>query len=1209
MSEGKKQKNSTLSVSDFVHLHNHTHYSLLDGLQKVAPMVEAVHDFGMQAVAVTDHGTLSGVIEFYKEAVDRGVKPILGIETYVASRTHRDKEAGKDKQNYHLTVLAMNNLGYQNLMRLSTTANLDGFYYRPRIDLELLKNYNEGLIVLSGCIGGELGDLLRQDQYEQAKDVAMKYKAIFGDRYYIEVQDHGHPDHPGHWNEQKLVNDQLFSLASELGIKVVVTCDSHYLRHEDQEAHEILLCVQTGSFLSDPGRMSLKNFELHLTDPNEIIARWGETNPEVITNTKEIAERCSVQLELGKILIPKFPVPKGENEKTYLHSLVYQGLAWRYGGVIREKSKHLNKKDAEKTLPADVRKRASYELAVIDQMGFNGYFLIIADFINWGKDRGIVFGPGRGSAAGSIISFALNITTLDPIKYDLLFERFLNPDRISMPDIDIDIQDTRRDEVIQYCVEKYGSDRVANIVTFGKMAARNAVRDVARVMQVPYAEADRMAKMIPPPVQGRHIPLEKSLEENADLKNEYNSSDISKRVFDLAVKVEGTIRSHGVHAAGVVIAPDDIVKFAPLEMAQKGVVTTQYSMGPIEELGLLKMDFLGLSNLTIIKNTLRIVKRVYDQDVDINELPLDDQKTYELLRRGDTTGVFQFESSGMKKYLKDLKPTEFADIVAMGALYRPGPLSAGLTDSFIKRKNGLEKVVYDHPTMKAALESTFGVLVYQEQFMQISRDVCGFTGGEADTLRKAIGKKKRDVMAKMETRFIEGAVANGIDRQMIEDFWKKLLGFADYCFNKSHSACYGMISYWTAYLKAHYPDAFMAALMTSDSDDTDRLSIEISECLHQGIKVLAPDVNESFAEFAVVPGKNSIRFGMAAIKNVGSGAADEIVQEREKNGPYKNLEDFFTRCNGRVVNKKVIESLIKTGGFDGFGDRGLLLENIDNILAFSSKKQKELDSGQTDLFGSEAPLNEEVYVSKISLMPVSLKIEKREQLLWERELLGLYLSEHPLQDFRLILGEKTVPMRDAKADMHDLKIIVGGTITSIRQVTTKNGQQMAFVRLADETQELEVVIFPKVYELAPSILQQDAVVIVEGKIDATARDGSRSDEIKIMANKIREVTHDQAMSYKPSGKSAKLPKPSVVAPQAGTKPKRLFIRLSDSTRVDLLEGLKTLLDQHIGDTEVVLVTGPNEAKKVVKIPYKLDIHETSIRAVADLFGADNVKLH
>src|SRR3989344_4889197 len=716
-----------LQFSDFVHLHNHTQYSLLDGLTKIPDLIDVVRQMSMNSIAITDHCTLSGVIEFYKNAIDQNIKPIIGIETYVAAREHTDKDPTKDKTPFHLILLAMNDKGYRNLMSLSTLANLEGFYYRPRIDRALLKKYSEGLIVLSCCIGGEVGDALRQGQYEQAKQTALWYKSIFGDRYYLEVQDHGHPDHPSHWAEQREVNEQIFKLGKELEIPCVVTCDAHYLKREDQEAHEILLCVQTGSFLSDEKRMSLKNFELHVTDPKQIIERWGRDHPEVITNTKSIADRCDVKIELGNILIPKFPVPSGESEKSYLHQQVYRGLAWRYGGKSLEQAKTLTVKQAKESVPEAILERANYELGVMDQMGFNGYFLVIADFVNWGKDQGIVFGPGRGSASGSIVSYALKITELDPLAYDLLFERFLNPDRISMPDIDIDIQDNRRDEVIQYCVEKYGTDRVANIVTFGRMAARNAVRDVARVLQVPYANADRLAKMIPPPIQGRHIPLSSSLSSDSDLKHEYNSNEESKRVFDLAIQLEGTIRSHGVHAAGVVIAPDNIVKFAPLEMAQKGVVATQYSMGPIEDVGLLKIDFLGLSNLTIIKNALRIVTKVHSKEIDLETLPLNDAKTFELFQKGDTTGVFQFESAGMKRYLKQLKPTEFDDLIAMNALYRPGPMQ--WIDDFIARKHGEREIEFLHKTMQPALQSTYGVIVYQEQVMQISKEMCGFTGG------------------------------------------------------------------------------------------------------------------------------------------------------------------------------------------------------------------------------------------------------------------------------------------------------------------------------------------------------------------------------------------------------------------------------------------------------------------------------------------------
>ncbi|MEI7682827.1 MAG: DNA polymerase III subunit alpha [Candidatus Saccharibacteria bacterium] len=1200
-----------LLPSDYVHLHNHTQYSLLDGLSKVPALFDHVQKAGMEAVAITDHGTLSGLIEFYKEGKARGVNPILGMEAYVATRKHTDKEAGRDKLYYHLIILAMNNVGYQNLMALSTKANLEGFYYKPRIDHELLEEYNEGLIVLSGCIGGEIGDLLRQDQYDKAKEVAVWYKKVFGDRYYLEVQDHGHPDHPARWDEQVPVTEKTLKLSKELDIPSVVTCDAHYLDHKDQEAHEILLCVQTGSYLTDENRMSLKNFELHLTDPVEVIKRWGKDHPELISNTRKIALRCVVDIELGKILIPKFPVPKNESEKSYLEKSVYSGLAWRYGGVEEADSQKMTPAEARKTLPKEVVERASYELSVINTMGFNGYFLIISDLINASKDKGIVFGPGRGSAAGSIIAYSLKITELDPLEYDLLFERFLNPDRISMPDIDIDIQDSRRNEVIQYCIDKYGTNRVANIVTFGRMAARNAVRDVARVLQVPYADADRLAKMIPPPIQGRHILLSTSLKDDMDLKNEYETSEQSKRVFDLAVQLEGTIRSHGVHAAGVVIAPDDIVKFAPLEMAQKGVVATQYSMNPIEELGLLKMDFLGLSNLTIIKNALRIIKKVHGEDIDINRLPLDDSKTFELLQRGDTTGVFQFESPGMKRYLRELRPTEFDDVIAMGALYRPGPLSAGLTDSFIKRKNGKEETSYAHPLMKPALESTYGVLVYQEQFMQISRDVCGFTGGEADTLRKAIGKKNREMMVKMEKRFEEGAVENGVDRELIQKFWKQLLGFADYCFNKSHSACYGLISYQTAYLKAHYPDAFMAALMTSDFDDTDRLAIEITECKNMGIQVLPPDIIESFLEFAVMPGQKQIRFGLKAIKNVGSGAVEEILRAREINGGFASLEDFASKVSARIVNRKTIESLIKAGAFDRFADRNVLVGNLDALVAYANRLQKEANSGQTDLFGDHEGV---IIAPKLVLDTAVEKHNSREQLQWERDLLGLYLSQHPLKAYDDFLTEQSIPLSELKPEHDGKSVIVAGSINELREITTKKGQKMAFIKIADMKGEIELILFPNAYRQTTGIWVRDHVVLVQGKVNAKDRDGNQSDEVKIMVDDAREVTVEQAQAYQAKGKPMKVPKPrkAVTVNSAPPDPKktavRLYIRLEDSGNQDLLVSLKETIDVNDGETEVVLVLGPEKSKQVVKLPSRVNCDTAVVEQIRELVGVTNVKL-
>ncbi len=1225
MSKKTKSTNSSVDVTSntkkydlksnsFVHLHNHTHYSLLDGLQKVKPMIDRIKEMGMDAVAMTDHGTMSGVIELYQTAHAENVKPIIGIETYIASRGHKDKEPGKDKQNYHLILLAMNNTGYQNLMRLSTIANLEGYYYKPRIDHELLEKYNEGLIVLSGCIGGELGDAVRRDQYDQAIELASWYKKIFGDRYYIELQDHGHPDHPHKWSEQVAANKQLIKLANELGIECVVTNDAHYRVHEDQEAHEVLLCVQTGSFLDEESRMSLADFELHMADPVDIIGRWGGTLPSAVANSGLIAKRCDVKLEFGKILIPKFPLPDGVTEKSYLDETVYQGLAFRYGGEDETKIKDMTIEASKKLLPKDVLDRASFELKIIDQMGFNGYFLIIADFMNWGKSKGIIFGPGRGSAAGSIIAYALRITELDPLEFDLLFERFLNPDRISMPDVDIDIQDTRRDEVIQYCVEKYGESQVANIVTFGKMAARNAVRDVARVLRVPYSEADRLSKMIPPPVQGRHIPLEVSVKENKELAHEYDTNPTAKRVFDLAFRLEGTIRSHGVHAAGVVIAPDDIVKFVPLEKAQKGVVSTQYSMNPTEDLGLLKMDFLGLSNLTIINNALRIIKRVQGIDVAIDKLPMDDQKTFELLQRGDTTGVFQLESSGMKRYLKELKPTEFNDIIAMCALYRPGPLTAGLTDSFVKRKNGQEEVVYAHEKFRSALGTTFGVLVYQEQVMRISKDVCGFTGGDADTLRKAIGKKKRDVMIKMKKQFIDGGEEfGGVPRAVMEKFWEDLMGFADYAFNKSHSACYALIAYQTAYLKAHYPASFMAALMTSDYDDTDRLTIEMSECQHMGIEVLPPDVNESFVEFAVVPNKNQIRYGMSAIKNVGIGAVEEILRAREA-GEFVSLEDFFTKISSRSVNRKTVEALIKTGGFDRFGSRSLLLNNIDAMLSFSQKKQKEQDSGQTDLFGNAV---ENVTVaSEIVLGPEDTKYTETEYLQWERELMGLYLSDHPLNAFATLLSEKTHPISEITKEDDGKKAHIGGIVNSVRVIQTKKGDNMAFVQIGDSTGDIELLLFPSTYAQTAWLWEQDKIVLVEGSVNAKDRDGKLVDDVKINVSIAREIILEEAKAYKEKGKTLKSikqkksPKDKSTANSTTAKPviDRIYVRMQSTENVEQLQLLKKHIDTFEGTAEVVLVVGVADKKQAIRIPEKTSRSNDSVDALVKLFGVENVKL-
>lgn len=1226
-----------LKPSDYVHLHNHTHHSLLDGLTKIPDLVSQVKSMGMEAVAITDHGTMAGAIEFYKNANEEGIKPIIGQEFYIASRSRFDRDPAKDKARYHLTVLAMNNQGYQNLIQLSSIANLEGMYYKPRIDREVIEKYNEGLIILSGCAGGEVGENLTMDNYEGAKQTALWYKDIFGDRYYLEMQDHGHPDAPCYWDRQAKINKGLEKLSKELDIPLVISNDGHYLTLADRDAHEILICVGTGSFLSDTDRMSFNDFELYVTDPRDIIKRWGKDHADAIKNTKKIADRCSVEIKLGGILIPTFETPNGETEKDYLDKLVFQGLARRYAGVDQEKSKTISEAEVRQLLSEHVLERADYELQIVDSMGFNGYFLIVQDFINWGKDKGIVFGPGRGSAAGSIIAYALNVTDLDPIKYGLLFERFLNPDRISMPDIDIDIQDTRRDEVVQYCANKYGEDHVSNIVTFGKMAARASVRDVARVLQVPYSESDRLAKLVPPPAQGRHVPLKILVKENAELRTAYESSPIAKEVFDYAMRLEGTIRSHGVHACGVVIAPQKLINYVPLEFAQKGVVSTQFPMGQIEELGLLKMDFLGLSNLTTINNTLRIIKKVNGEKIDLSQLALEDEDTYQLLQRGDTTGVFQLESAGMKRYLRDLKPSSFDDIIAMVALYRPGPMQ--FIDSFIRRKHGSEAISYLHPKFEASLKSTYGILVYQEQFMQISKDFAGFTGGQADTLRKAVGKKKIDLMRKVKDDFIKGAVEfSGADPKIAETFWTQLEEFANYCFNKSHAACYALIAYWTAYLKAHFPDAFMAALMTSDHKDIDRLAIEIGECKRMGIKVLPPDVNDGFVEFAVVPGKNEIRFGVSAVKGVGTGAVEEIIRAREDGGKFTSVEDFAKRVSTAKFTKKAWESLIKTGGFDSLGDRSDIMFNLENIQAFASKLQKEALSGQTDLFsGLMGPANIQ---PTISLQPAPVKHTEKERLTWERELLGLYVSAHPLDNYDKYFEEQSIPLASFTSEADGTRVTLGGLVSSVRTIITKSGTKMAFVKLEDKTGETELIVFPNLYEQIGAKLVQDAVVRATGKVSARDRDGNLENEAKLICGEIEFITDQELRDYQSTGQKMNLPtgkkqmpikakisksnyskninkgesisqKPNISEKKIFSKPvleesiKKLFLHIKDADDRDLLVAIKQACSKHPGLNEVVLVLGV-EKKSAIKMPFKVELNSRINDELIEILGEDCV---
>lgn len=1238
-----------LQPSDFVHLHNHTHYSLLDGLTKIPELVEFVKEQGMEAVAVTDHGTMSGLVELYKTCNDAGIKPILGLEAYVAARRMEDHDPAHDKQRFHITLLAMNNQGFENLCHLMSAAEIRGRYYKPRIDHAIMEEYNEGIICLSGCAGSEISEALRANDDKRARELVKWYSEVYKDRFYLEMQDHGHPDSPSHWDVQNNINQKLQQISAETGLPLVVTCDAHYLKPEQLDTHEVLLCVGTASNLSNPNRMTMRDFELHVIPPRDIISRWEKDWPEAVRNTRRIADRCNVDLQLGRILIPKFPLPEGENEKSYLDKLVFQGLVYRYAGKKLEETTDLSVAECRKLLEAvdaseerqeekmKVLPRIDYELGVVDKMGYNGYFLIVQDFINWGKSQRIVFGPGRGSAAGSILAYALRITELDPLKYDLLFERFLNPDRISMPDIDTDIQDTRRDEVIEYCTRKYGAGRVSNIATFGKMMAKNAVRDVARVLEVPYADADRLAKLVPDPVQGHHVHLADAVKDVPDLKHEYESNPVSREVLDFASQLEGTIRNHGVHACGVIIAPDELEKFLPLEVSAKGPIAAQFPMTQVEELGLLKMDFLGLSNLSVINNALRMIRKVYKNDIDLVQIPLDDPKTYELLQRAETTGVFQLESAGMKRYLKDLKASRFEDIIAMVALYRPGPMQ--FIDSFIRRKHGEEPITYLHPGLENSLKDTYGIMIYQEQFMNISREWCGFTGGQADTLRKAVGKKKVDLMNKVKPQFIEGAIkVGGATKEIAEQFWQELLEFANYCFNKSHAACYGLVAYWTAYLKAHYPDAFMAALMTADMRWTDRLAIEITECKRMGIPVLGPDINESYGDFGIVGTEGKIRFGLSGIKSMGKALVEEyVIPERDKNGPFKSVCDFAARVNSSKFNKKSWEAAIKTGAFDSFGDRSDLLFNLENIQAYGAKRQKDAASGQTDLFGA---MGDAGAIPEPEIRPCPTRSDDKERLVWERDLMGLYISSHPLDRYETYFAEQTHSYDLINAENDGKVLSIGGIISAVRTILTKSGTRMAFVKLENKITEQEVIIFPSLYEQVGGKLEQDAIVKVVGRVNAKDKDGNISSEVKIIADSVDVVPDEILNNYQPTGQ--KLPVPKTVAPRSGRRsrassvsggyrrgaaptvddaaprpvinpPKdprheKLYVLIEDINNTEMLNEVRHICELNPGVQEIIMVVKDENGKRPLRLPFKVEIAEDLTKPLTKLLGEGCVKV-
>ncbi|MEK7193741.1 MAG: DNA polymerase III subunit alpha [Patescibacteria group bacterium] len=1055
-------------MQKFTHLHTHSHYSLLDGLAKIDDLVNRTKELGMDSIALTDHGVLYGAIEFFKKSKKAGIKPIFGVEAYIAPGNRTSKEPGE--RYYHLVLLAENITGWKNLITLVTKAHLEGFYYKPRMDKELLRAHHEGLIALSACLSGEVNRNILHDRFEDAKKVALEYQEIFGaGNFFLEIG--RHPNIP----EVVKIESGIIRLSKETGIPLTATQDIHYLKPEDADYHDILLAVQTGNRLSDDDRLTLKADDFSLNSPDDMMEKFKDI-PEAIHNTVTIAERCNVELELGKIQLPHFHKPEGVSANEYLRKLIEEKIAHRF---------------AQEEITEEVKNRLEYELGVIEKTGFADYFLIVQDLVNWAKGHGIAVGPGRGSAAGSLVSYILQITDINPLRYGLLFERFLNQDRIQMPDIDIDFADTRRDEVLAYAREQYGEDRVAQIITFGTMAARAAIRDAGRAMGVSYGFCDQLAKLIP-----LNMKLAESIEKVAELRDFYEKNEEAKKLLDAASHLEGVARHASVHACGTVISKEPLINYIPLQFApqDKQNIITQFEMHAVEDLGLLKMDLLGLKNLTIIEDTVRLVREKEGEDIKISELPLNDQKTYALLQRGETTGVFQFESSGMRRYMKEIKPTELEDLIALVALYRPGPME--LIPSFINRKNGKEPITYLHPQLEPILGTTYGIGVYQEQMMRIARDLAGYTLPEADILRKAIGKKIKSLMTEQKEKIINGMTKNGINLKTAKAIWELFPPFERYGFNKSHAACYALIGYRTAYLKAHYPVEFMASLLNAEVHDIDRISFLVNEAKQASIDILPPDVNKSSVAFA--PDGLKIRFGLLAIKNVGEQITKNIIEERATRGEFKNFNDFLTRIQHKDLNKKSLESLIKGGAFDSLGvERNQALHNIEEILKFSTAIKRSGTQNHTSLFG-----NTSFSSTGPNLKPVDAASD-HEKLLWEKELLGLYISDHPLRRFREKMEKfKAKPIKEAMASKDEKSIfIIAGIVSKIQKIFTKKGDPMIFATIEDlSLQPMEVIVFNNTLAKTQPLWELNKTVFIRGRMSW------RNGEPKMIADGAAELT-------------------------------------------------------------------------------------------------------
>ena len=1054
---------------EFAHLHVHTEYSLLDGSNKIHEYVARVKELGMNSAAITDHGVMFGCIDFYRAAKAAGIKPILGCEVYVAPGSRFDREAGQtENRYYHLVLLAENNQGYQNLMKIVSKAFIDGFYYKPRVDLELLEEYHEGIIALSACLAGEVAKNLTRGFYEEAKKAALRYQEIFGEgNFFLEMQDHGIP-------EQQRVNQQLLRMHQETGIELVVTNDVHYTYETDVEAHDILLCVQTGKRLQDEDRMRYEGGQYYVKSPEEMLKLFPYI-PEALENTQKIADRCDVEIEFGVTKLPKFDVPAPYTSWEYLNKLCYDGLKERYTENLDE-----------------LGKRLEYELGVIQKMGYVDYFLIVWDFIRFARDHDIMVGPGRGSAAGSLVSYTLGITKLDPIKYDLLFERFLNPERVSMPDIDVDFCFERRQEVIDYVVEKYGKDRVVQIVTFGTMAARGVIRDVGRVMDLPYAQCDSIAKMIPTEL---NITIDKALKMNPELRTLYETDETVKKLIDMSRRLEGLPRHTSMHAAGVVISQKSVDEYVPLSRASDGSIVTQFTMTTLEELGLLKMDFLGLRTLTVIQNAVKLAEQNQGVKLDIDHINYEDKKVYEMLGAGKTDGVFQLESGGMTSFMKELKPESLEDVIAGISLYRPGPMD--FIPQYIKGKNNADSITYDCPELEPILKPTYGCIVYQEQVMQIVRSLGGYTLGRSDLLRRAMSKKKAAVMEKERQNFVygnaeegvPGCVNRGIPEQIANKIYDEMIDFAKYAFNKSHAAAYALVAYQTAYLKYYFPVEFMAALMTSVIDNPSKVAEYILSSRKMGIAILPPDINRGYSSFSV-DGK-SIRYGLSAIKGVGKPVIAAIVAEREERGLFKNLRDFIERMSGREVNKKTIENLIKAGAMDELpGNRRQKMMVYVQIVDSIAQEKKNTMAGQMSLF--DLVSEEEKSAFEIR-MPNVTEYTKEDRLAFEKEVLGIYISGHPLEEYeerwrKNISAVTTDFLPDEETGtpaVHEgAKEIVGGMITAKTIKYTKTNKVMAFLTLEDLVGTVEIVVFPRDYEKNVQFMNVDEKVFIQGRVAA-----------------------------------------------------------------------------------------------------------------------------